>query len=64
MVSPFLSLAQRAVLPQNGRRVGERALQALVTAAQRAVAELQTLFKDRPELFNVAAGGAVPRPAG
>ena len=47
----------RAVLPENGRRVGERALQAVVTAAQRAVAELKTLFKDRPELVDVAAGG-------
>ena len=28
-----------------------------MTAAQRAVAELKALFKDRPELFNVAAGG-------
>ena len=47
----------RAVLPEDGSRVGERALQAVVAAAQRAVAELKALFKNRPELFDVAAGG-------
>ena len=41
----FFESCARAVLPENGRRVGERALQAVVTAAQRAVAELKTLFK-------------------
>ena len=47
----------RAVLPENGRRVGERALQTVVAAAQGAVAELKTLVENRPEFFNVAACG-------
>ena len=40
---------QRAVLPQDGRGVGQRALEPLMTAPQCPVAQLQTLVKDLPE---------------
>ena len=48
---------QRTVLPQDGRGVRERALEPLVAAHERAVAELEPLVKDLPELLHVAAGG-------
>ena len=53
----FFEPSQSAVLPQDGGGVGGGALQTVVTAAQRAVAQLQPLVKDLPELVDVAAGG-------
>ena len=47
---------QRAVLPQDGRGVGQGALQAVVAAHQRLVAQRQPLVKDLPELVKVAVG--------
>ena len=48
---------QRTVLPQDGRGVGQRALEPLMTAPQRPVAQLQTVFKDLPEFGHIPAGG-------
>ena len=48
---------QRAILPQDGGRVGQRALQALVTAHQCAVAQVQPLVENFPELVHFLAGG-------
>ena len=48
---------QRAVLPQDGRGVAQRAFQAVVAAHQGLVAQLQALVKDLPELVKVAAAG-------
>ena len=48
---------QCAVLPQNRRRVGKRALQAVVAAHKGFVAQLQALIEDFPELLLVALRG-------
>ena len=53
----LLQAGQRAVLPQDGRGVRERALEPLVAAQQRPVAQLQPLIKDLPEPLQVTAGG-------
>ena len=45
------------VLPEDGRGVGERAAQAVVAAAERAVAQLEAVFKNIPEFFDVTARG-------
>ena len=52
----LLEARERAVLPQDGGGVGGGAEQALVTAAQGAVAELEALVEDLPELVHVALG--------
>ena len=57
MGSPLLQPGQSAVLPQDGGRVGQGALQPLVAAHQRPVAQLQPLVEHLPELLAVAAGG-------
>ena len=49
---------QCAVLPQDGRRIGKRALQAIVAAHKGFVAQLQALVEDFPELLLVALRGA------
>ena len=48
---------QCAVLPQDGGRVGQSALQTVMAALEGAVAQLQTLLEDFPEFFQIAAGG-------
>ena len=53
----LLETGAGAVLPEDGRGVGERTAQAVVAAAERAVAQLEPVFKNIPELFDVAAGG-------
>ena len=53
----LLQAGQGAVLPQDGRCVGQRALQTVVAALQGAVAQLKALVKDLPELIHVAARG-------
>ena len=45
-----------AVLPEDGRHVGQRALQAVVAAHEGPVAQLQPLVKNLPELVQVTAG--------
>ena len=52
----LLQACQRAVLPQNGGSVAGGAQQPLMACLQSAVAQIQTLVKDLPELFKVAAG--------
>ena len=52
----LLQAGQCAVLPQDGRGVAQGAQQTLVACLQGAVAQRQTLVKDLPELFKVAAG--------
>ena len=52
----FFEAGQCAVLPENGRGVGEGTLQTLVAAEQCAVAQLEALLKNFPELFAVCAG--------
>ena len=60
----LLETRERAVLPENRRRVGERAHQTVVAAVERAVAELHALVENLPELRQarvlgrVRAGGA------
>ena len=53
----LLETGERAVLPQDGRGIRERALEAIVTAAQGAMAQLEALFEDVPELVLVPATG-------
>ena len=53
----LLQSCQRSVLPEDRCRIGQRTLEAVVTAHQRLVAQLQTLVKDLPELVDIAAGG-------
>ena len=45
-----------AVLPQDGCRVGQRTLQALVAAQQRPVTQLHALVEDAPEFLDIPAG--------
>ena len=47
---------QRAVLPQDGRGIGQGALEPLVAAHQTPVAQLQPLVEDLPELVEILAG--------
>ena len=47
---------QRAVLPENRRRVRERALEAVVAAHEGLVAELEPFVENLPELIKRAAG--------
>ncbi len=49
----LLQAGQRAVLPQNGRGIRKRAHQALMTAQQGAMAQLEALVEDLPELVQV-----------
>ena len=53
----LVETGQRAILPEDGCGVGEGAAEAVVTAAQGAVAELEALVEDLPELVHVAIGG-------
>ena len=53
----LLQAGQRAVLPQDGRGVAQRALQAVVAAHQGLVAQLEALVKNLPELIKIAAAG-------
>ena len=53
----LLQAGQRAVLPQDGRGVAQRALQAVVAAHQGLVAQLEALVKNLPELVKIAAAG-------
>ena len=46
-----------SVLPENRRRVGGRPFQALMAAAEGAVAELAALVEEAPELLHVAVRG-------
>ena len=54
----FLETSQRAVLPQDRSHVRLGSQQTLVSAPQRSVAQLQTLFQDRPEAIHIALGRA------
>ena len=47
---------ERAVLPQNRRRVGQRALESFVTRLQGSVTKLHALVEDLPEFVHVAVG--------
>ena len=53
----LLEAGEGAVLPEDRRGVRGGAEQALVAAAQGAVAQLQALVEDLPELVHVAVGG-------
>ena len=53
----LLETRERTVLPQDGRGIRERALETVVTAAQGAMAQLEALLEDVPELLLVAAAG-------
>lgn len=46
---------ERAVLPQYGRGVGQRAFQTLVTRLERAVAQLETVVEYLPEFVEIAS---------
>ena len=48
---------ERAVLPEDGRRVGERAFETVVAALERAVAKLHSLVENLPETGYVAVRG-------
>ena len=48
---------QSTVLPQDGGGVGQGALQAVVTAHEGFMAQVQALIEDLPELVKVTAGG-------
>ena len=52
----LLQACQCAVLPQNGGSITGGAQQPLMACLQSPVAQIQTLVKDLPELFKVAAG--------
>ena len=52
----FFQPRQRAVLPEDRRRVGKGSFQTVVTAHEGAVAQIQTLVEDLPELLHIAAG--------
>ena len=54
---PLLESGQRSVLPQDGRGIGQCALQPVVTAHQRPVAEVQPLIEYLPELVHILSGG-------
>ena len=47
---------QRAVLPEDRRGVGQRALEPVVAAHERTVAQVKPVVKDLPELIQSAAG--------
>ena len=53
----FLQAGQRAVLPQDGRGVGQGALEAVVAAHERGMAQVEPLVKNLPEAVKIAAGG-------
>ena len=53
----LLKPCQGAVLPENGRRIGQRASQTVVAAHQCPVAKIQPLVKNLPESLHVSAGG-------
>ena len=53
----LLEPGQGAILPQNGGRVGEGALEPVVAAHQGLVAQLQALVEDVPEFLLVLPGG-------
>ncbi len=53
----LLQAGKGAVLPKDGRRIGKRALQALVAATQGAMAKLEAFVEDLPELIHVAVRG-------
>ena len=53
----LLKPCQGAVLPENGRRIGQRASQTVVAAHQCPVAKIQPLVKNLPESLHVPAGG-------
>ena len=47
---------ERAVLPENGSRVGNGPLETVVTAAERLVAKLAALVENAPEPVDIAVG--------
>lgn len=53
----LLQAGQSAILPQDGRGIGQGALQAVVAAHEGFMAQIQTLVEDLPELVEIAAGG-------
>ena len=53
----LIQACQGAILPQDRGGVGQGAQQALVAATQGAMAQLQALIEDLPELVHVALGG-------
>ena len=53
----LLQAGQCAVLPQDGRGIAQRALQAVVAAHQGLMAQLKALVKQLPELVKIAAAG-------
>ena len=53
----LLEAGERTVLPQDGRGIRKRALETVVAAAQGAMAELEALLEDVPELLLVTAAG-------
>ena len=53
----FLQAGQRAVLPQDGRGVGQGALETVVAAHERGMAQVEPLVKNLPEAVKIAAGG-------
>lgn len=53
----LLQAGQGAILPQDGRGIGQGALQAVVAAHEGFMAQVQALVEDLPELVEVAAGG-------
>jgi len=53
----LLKPCQGAVLPENGRRVGQSASQTVVAAHQGPVAQIQPLVKYLPKGFHIPAGG-------
>ena len=57
MASPFFRRARAPYCHRMGAASESGALQPLVAAAQRPVAQLQPLVEDLPELLHVAAGG-------
>ena len=54
----FFQAGDSAVLPEDGRDIGDSSQQSLMAAAQGAVAELQAVFKDLPELVHISVRGA------
>ena len=48
---------QSAVLPQNGCRIGQGTLKAVMAVLQGAVAQFQALIKNFPEFIRLTAGG-------
>ena len=53
----LLETGAGTILPEDGRGVGERTAQTVVAAAERTVAQLEPVFKNIPEFFDVTARG-------